>query len=208
VVADFNQKSLHEQVQPLLISNGTKNARMFNIALQPQNAEGTAWKNTIAKIEKEYKVLYPEDDFEYTYLDENIAKFYDAEKNISKLLMWSTGLTMFISCLGLLGLVIYITNQRTKEIGIRKIVGASVAQIITLLSKDFLLLIAIAIVIAVPVAWWGANAWLGNFAYKTNLSWWVFASGGVAMLLVAFMVMLARTAKVATANPVDSLRVE
>lgn len=208
VVADFNQKSLHEQVKPLLISNGTKDSRMFNIKLQPQTADGNGWKNTIARVQKEYKALYPENDFEYTYLDENIAKFYDAEKNISKLLMWSTGLTMFISCLGLLGLVIYITNQRTKEIGIRKIVGASVTQIITLLSKDFLLLIAIAIVIAVPVAWWGANAWLGNFAYKTALSWWVFASGGVAMLLIAFLVMLARTFKVAIKNPVDSLRVE
>lgn len=208
VVADFNQKSLHEQVAPLLISNGTKDSRMFNIALQPQTADGNGWKNTIARVEKEYKMLYPESDFEYTYLDENIAKFYDAEKNISKLLIWSTGLTMFISCLGLLGLVIYITNQRTKEIGIRKIVGASATQIIALLSKDFLLLIAIAIIIAVPVAWWGSNAWLGNFAYKTTLSWWVFASGGVAMLLVAFLVMLARTFKVATANPIDSLRVE
>jgi len=208
VVADFHQKSLHEAIQPLLIANGINRARKFNIALQPQNAAGTTWKTGIAKIEKLYKQIYPDDDFNYTFLDENIAKFYEAEKNMSKLLMWSTGLTLFISCLGLLGLVIYITNQRTKEIGIRKIVGASVPQIITLLSKDFLKLIVIAFVIALPVAWWGAHTWLSNFAYKTPLSWWVFASGGIAMLLIAFVVMLVRTLKVAIANPVDSLRVE
>lgn len=208
VVADFHQKSLHAKIEPLVIANGNSQARMFNIALVPQNAEGTIWKAGLAKIEKAFKQVYPDDDYEITFFDENIAKFYDAEKNMSRLLMWCTGLTMFISCLGLLGLVIYITNQRTKEIGIRKIVGATVPQIITLLSKDFLKLIVIAFIIALPFAWWGADAWLNNFAYKTSLSWWVFASGGLAMLLVAFIVMLARTLKVAVENPIKSLRTE
>ncbi len=208
VVGDFNQKSLHELIQPLVLANGNKKARKFNIALQPQNAEGTVWKTGISKIEKAFKEVYPEDDFEYTFLDDTIAKYYTAEKNISRLLMWATGLAIFISCLGLLGLVIYVTNQRTKEIGIRKVVGATVAQIIALLSKDFLSLIAMAFVIAVPVAWWGANKWLENFAYKTTLAWWIFASGGAAMLILAFVVMLVRTFRAATANPVESLRAE
>lgn len=208
VVADFHQKSLHEIIKPLVISNGSKRSRAFNIALQPQNAEGTVWKTGIAKIEKVYKSIYPEDDFTYTFVDENIAKYYTAEKNISRLLMWTTGLTIFISCLGLLGLVIYITNQRTKEIGIRKVVGATVTQLVSLLSKDFLKLIALAFIIAAPLAWWGSYKWLEGFAYKTTLSWWIFATGGLALLLLAFMVMLIRTFRAARTNPVKSLRTE
>ncbi len=208
VVADFHQKSLHELIKPLVIANGNKRSRSINIALQPQNAEGTVWKTGISKIEKTFKSIYPEDDFDYHFIDDAIAKYYTAEKNISSLLMWATGLAIFNSCLGLLGLVIYVTNQRTKEIGIRKVVGATVKQIVTLLSKDFLALIALAFVIAVPIAWLGANKWLEGFAYKTALAWWVFASGGATMLVLAFVVMLIRTFRAATANPVESLRTE
>ncbi len=208
VVADFHQKSLHEVIKPLVIANGNKRSRNVNVALQPQNAEGTVWKAGISKIEKAFKGIYPEDDFTYTFVDDNIAKFYTAEKNISRLLMWTTGLTIFISCLGLLGLVIYITNQRAKEIGIRKVIGATVTQLISLLSIDFIKLIVLAFVIAVPLAWWGSYTWLQNFAYKTTLSWWVFVSGGAIILLLAFLVMFIRTFTVARANPVGALRSE
>ena len=122
--------------------------------------------------------------------------------------MWATGLAIFISCLGLLGLVIYITNQRTKEIGVRKVIGATVTQLITLLSKDFLKLVVIAFVISVPIAWWGAYTWLNNFAYKTTISWWVFVSGGLIMFAMALVILGLRTFKAATANPVKSLRTE
>ena len=141
-------------------------------------------------------------------MDEAIAQFYTKEKNASRLLVWATGLAIFISCLGLLGLVIYITNQRTKEIGIRKVIGASVLQIIALLSKDFLQLIGIAICIALPIAWWGGQKWLENFAYKATLSWWIFAAGAAALLFVAIAVLSIRAFKAATANPINSLRSE
>jgi putative ABC transport system permease protein len=204
VVANFHQHSMHE----IIIANRENQYYTFNIALQPQNASGSVWKSAIAKIEKSWKEIYPEDDFEYQFLDESIAKYYTSEKNISKLLIWSTSLTIFISCLGLLGLVMYITNQRTKEIGIRKVVGASVTQIASLLSKDFLKLVAIAFVIAVPIAWWGAHQWLQNFAYKTSISWWIFVSGGLVMFLMALIILSIRTFKAASANPVKSLRME
>ena len=123
-------------------------------------------------------------------------------------MLWATGLAISISCLGLLGLVIYITNQRTKEIGIRKVIGASIGQLVALLSKDFLLLVGIAFVIAVPIAWWGAHTWLQNFAYKTTLSWWIFLSGGLIMFLTAMIILGIRTFKAASANPVESLRME
>jgi len=122
--------------------------------------------------------------------------------------MWATGLTIFISCLGLLGLVIYITNQRTKEIGIRKVVGATITQLIVLLSRDFLKLIGLAILIALPISWWGSRKWLENFAYKTSLSWWVFAAGASALLLIALVILCIRTLRAAMANPVNALRSE
>ncbi|HEY6976478.1 MAG TPA: FtsX-like permease family protein, partial [Chitinophagaceae bacterium] len=208
VVADFHQHSFHESIKPLIITTNTSQERNFSIALRPQNAEGTIWKTAISKIEKAFKQIYPEDDFEYTFFDESIAKYYKAEQNMSRLLMWATGLAIFISCLGLLGLAIYITNQRTKEIGIRKVVGATVTQIVSLLSKDFLKLIIIAFIISIPIAWWGAHAWLQNFAYKTTLSWWIFLAGGLIMFLIALIILCIRTFKAAMANPVKSLRTE
>lgn len=208
VVADFNTASLRSPIKPLLLATDARRKRTFNIALQPQNAEGTVWKNAMSKIEKSFKEIYPEDDLEIKFLDETIAKYYTAEQHISSLLKWATGLAIFISCLGLLGLVMYTTNQRTKEIGIRKVIGASISQIILLLSKDFIKLVIIAFIIAVPIVWFAANKWLENFAYKTNISVWVFVIGGAIMLLMAMLILLLRTYKAAAANPVESLRSE
>ncbi|HEY4209599.1 MAG TPA: FtsX-like permease family protein [Puia sp.] len=208
VMADFNQRSLREKIKPLLIANGTATSECINIALQPQNGNMSAWPATMAKVEQIFKKTYPNDDFDYRFIDDIIAKFYTAEKNTAHLLLWSAGLTIFISCLGLLGLVIYITNQRTKEIGIRKVIGASIANIILLLSKDFIRLIGLAILIAIPIAWWGSHKWLEDFAYKTELNWWVFALGGGALLLISIIVLCLRTFRAAAANPVKSLRSE
>ena len=208
VVTGFNQHSLHEPVKPLAIANGSNRARTINIALQPQNAEGTAWKSTITKIEKIWKDMFPDNDFDYAFFDQDIAKYYDEEQHISSLLMWATGLAVFISCLGLLGLVIYTTTQRTKEIGVRKVLGASVLQIVTMISKDFMLLIVIAFVIAAPLAWFGMNKWLQNFAYRTNISWWVFLLGAGVMIIIALITLGFQTIKAAMANPVKSLRTE
>jgi putative ABC transport system permease protein len=124
------------------------------------------------------------------------------------LLKWSAGLCIFISCLGLLGLVMYITNTRTKEIGVRKVLGASVAQIVSLLSKDFIALVIVAFLVALPVAWWAMNNWLQDFVYRTSLSWWVFAVTGAGMILIAMFILSIRTIKSALENPVKSLRTE
>jgi len=208
VVADFFPRSLREPIKPLAIANGTRDANVFSIKLQPNTTDGTHWPATITAIEKAFRSVYPNDDFDYQFVDDTIAKFYTAEKNISRLLAWATGLTIFISCLGLLGLVMYITNQRTKEIGIRKVIGATVMNLIVLLSRDFLKLIGLAILIAMPIAWWGSRKWLENFAYKTSLSWWIFAAGGCSLLLIALIILCIRTLRVALTNPVESLRTE
>jgi putative ABC transport system permease protein len=208
VVADFFPRSLRSPIKPLVIANGTKDATVFNVKLQPRTPDGSNWPTTIAAIQKAFHAVYPNDDYEYQFVDDTIAKFYTAEKNISRLLAWATGLTIFISCLGLLGLIIYVTNQRTKEIGIRKVIGASVTNLIILLSRDFLKLIGLAILIAVPICWWGGRKWLDNFAYKTSLSWWIFAAGGAALLAIALVILCIRTLRAAMANPVESLRTE
>jgi len=208
VIADFQQQSTRDPIKPLSITSFLEQETDISVSLAPQGPEGGSWKATIDKIGKAWSEIYPGRDFEYNFQDETIAKYYKSEQDIARLLIWATGLAVFISCLGLLGLVIYITNQRTKEIGIRKIVGASVLQLIGLLSVDFLRLIALAFLVAVPIAWWGAHKWLDNFADRTSLNWWIFAAGGLLMLSVAFVILLLRTFKAATANPVVALRSE
>jgi putative ABC transport system permease protein len=208
VVADFNQRSLHEKVKPLVIGSRSPIERTINIALHPQNESGTNWKTAIGSIEKTWKAFFPEEDFEYRFFDESIAKYYTDEQNISRLLTWATALAIFISCLGLLGLVIYVTGQRTKEIGIRKVLGASLAQIVSLIAKDFLLLVLLAFVIALPIAWFGMNKWLENFAYRTTISWWIFLMSGCGMIIIALLTLGFQTIKAAMANPVKSLRTE
>ena len=152
--------------------------------------------------------MYPDEDFTFKFFDDTIAGFYKTEQHTASLLSWATGLSVLISCLGLLGLVMYTISTRTKEIGIRKILGATVTNIISVLSKDFVQLVLIAFVIAAPVAWWASYKWLEDFAYKTRMSWWIFALSGLAMLLLALITLSIQTIKAATANPVKSLRTE
>lgn len=208
VISDFHTKSTHQPIKPLAYSSAINNSYTFHLALRPRGQDGESWKRALSKVEKLYKEIYPEDEFKYQFYDESIASFYKAEQNISRLLKWSAGLCIFISCLGLLGLVMYITNTRTKEIGVRKVLGASVAQIVSLLSKDFIALVIIAFLIALPIAWWAMNNWLQDFVYRTSLSWWVFAVTGGGMLVIAMLILSIRTIKSAVENPVKSLRAE
>ncbi len=208
VVGDFNQKSLHEPIKPLLITSDVRNEYLMSLLLQPQNADGTTWKTALDKSEKAFKQVYPNGDFWSGFFDEDIAKWYTQEQNLSTLLTWATGLAVLISCLGLLGLVMFITTHRRKEIGVRKVLGATTSQLVTLLSKDFVQLVLIAFVIATPLAWLGMNKWLQNFAYRTNISWWIFGVTGLLMIVLAFITLSFQTIKAAIANPVKSLRTE
>ncbi|WP_299903049.1 ABC transporter permease [uncultured Aquimarina sp.] len=212
VMGDFHQRSLKSDISPMgLIGDWYRpNFSRFqavHIAFQNNTEEGLT--PVLSKIESAYKSVYTEiDDYRIEFMDETIAKFYNREKNISKLLNWATGLSILISCLGLLGLVIYTTNRRIKEIGVRKVLGASLLQINTILCKEFLVLVAVAFVIAAPIAWYGIQNWLNDFAYRTNISVWIFLLGGSAMILLALMVISAKTLQAANANPIDSLRSE
>lgn len=206
VMQDFHELSTHGLIDPLVFAGS--NGNTFHVLLKSNGAEGIAWKNGISKIEQAYKKVYPEADFDYIFFDEKIEKLYEREQHTASLLQWSTGLTILISCLGLLGLVIFTTNSRTKEIGVRKVLGASVVNIISILSKDFVKLVLFAFVIAAPIAWWATYNWLQDFAYRTAVSWWVFLLAGAGMLLIALLTLSIQTIRAASANPIESLRTE
>ena len=199
---------MHQLIQPIAYTSEAKYHSTFHIALPPNKGNTDSWKMLINKIESSWREVYPDEEFNYTFFDESIARFYKKEQNTASLLNWCTGLAIFISCLGLLGLVIYITTQRTKEIGVRKVLGASVTQIVSLLSKNFIRLVIIAFVIAAPLAWWAMHKWLEDFAYRTSINWWIFGLSGSLMILIALLTLSIQTIRSAVANPVKSLRTE
>jgi hypothetical protein len=206
VIKDFYAHSLENKIGPMIFFHSTSGCHKIIAALNPSDKSN--WTTSIHQMEKQFKAMYPEGDFEYHFLDEEIAKSYNYYLHIRHLLAWATGLTIFISCLGLLGLVTYTTSQRTKEIGVRKVLGASIVSIVRLLSKDFFTLVAVAFVIATPLAWWAIHAWLDNFAFRTEVSWWLFPLCGLLMILISFVTLSYQTIRAATANPVKSLRSE
>jgi putative ABC transport system permease protein len=208
VLADFHFQSLHQPIKPIILGGWNKISRVFAVTLQPRNIDGSNWKTSIDAIEQAWKKLYPDDDFDYHFLDEIVARNYESEQHISSLLRWATGLAIGISCLGLLGLVMYTTLMRTREIGIRKVLGATVTQITTLLSKDFLVLVGIAFLIASPVAWWAMQQWLNNFAYRINMNPLLFVLAGMVTMGAAIITMSFQTIRAAMTNPVESLRTE
>jgi len=208
VVKDFNLTSSRSGILPMALRGQSRVNSALQISLKPESAGSGNQKKTIATIEKHFKTIYPGNDFIYKYYDQTIENFYLREQQLSKLLNWSTGLSVFISCLGLLGLVIYTANQRQKEIGIRKVLGASITQVVNLLSKDFLKLVLVACIVAIPIAWWACNDWLRDFPFRAPLSAWIFFAGGAGLIMIAFLILSIKTIKSAAANPVDSLRAE
>lgn len=210
VVHDFYAHSIRVAVAPMVILAGGKPNQLgtFHIALKPETPGGHEWKAATTAMEQLFKKDYPEEDFSFNFFDDSIKKFYDAEQHIATLLTWATALSIIISCLGLSGLALYTTNLRTKEIGVRKVLGASVAQIIALLSKEMVWLIALALVIVTPIAYWSMHKWMEGYVDKTPISWWIFALSGVGMLLAALITSSFQTMRAATVNPVKSLRSE
>lgn len=206
VVKDFHIQSIHNAIEPVVLGCENKNFNCFNLRLN--HADGATLKASLGKIESAWKKIYPDTPFAYTFLDDTIKNFYQSEQRISKLINTATLFAIFISCLGLFGLASYSTTQRTKEIGIRKVLGASVQQITLLLSREFLMFVFIAFALAVPIAIWASNLWLKGYAYHINLNIWMFILTALAALLIAFITISLKTVRAAQRNPVDSLRHE
>lgn len=206
VIADFHTKSTHVAIKPLAYSAASRRSYIVHLGLN--RADPLSWKRAIDKTGIIYRDIFPDRDFDPKFFDESIAAFYAKEQNTSLLLRWAAGLAIFISSLGVLGLAIHTTNSRTKEIGVRKVLGASVTGIVALLSKEFLALILVAFLLAAPVGWWAMHGWLQEFVYRTTLSWWVFFLTGILAILTALLTVGIQAIRAATANPVESLRYE
>ena len=203
VVQNFHQEGLRKTIEPqiILLRPNTRNAYSIKV-------ESADMSKTIAAVKTTWDKYFPNDPFNYYFLDEVYDQQYKADKLYGKVFSLFSFLAILIACFGLLGLSAYNILQRTKEIGIRKVMGASVQHVLFLLSKDFLALVAISFLLAVPVAWWIMHNWLQDFAYRININWWVFAIAGMVAALIAFITISFQAIKAALANPVKSLRTE
>lgn len=202
VVNDYNQKSLHEKPGPMMFCNRADN-KYYSLLLNTTRPD-----DVIARLNQLWDVKFPGNPLNYFFLDDYFNQQYKADQKIGSQFMLFSILTIFIACLGLFGLSSYATTQRTKEIGIRKVNGARISEVLTMLNRDFVKWVAIAFLIATPIAWYSMNKWLENFAYKTELSWWIFALAGLLALGIALLTVSWQSWKAATRNPVAALRYE
>ncbi|AKD58773.1 ABC transporter permease [Spirosoma radiotolerans] len=203
VIHDFHLRSLRNQIEPLvLVTHADRGDKLFVRVAAQQIPDALAYVSTV------YKQVNPNQPFEYTFLDQTFAQQYRSDERQGNLFLAFSGLAIFIACLGLFGLATFTAEQRTKEVGVRKVLGASVTSLVTLLSKDFLKLVFIAIVLAIPIAWYIMSRWLGEFAYKINIEWWMFVVAALLAIGIALLTVSFQSIKAALMNPVNSLRSE
>ncbi|HTI59878.1 ABC transporter permease [Mucilaginibacter sp.] len=202
VVKDFNFESMHDHIGPIVLNFG------LSPSIVSVKVGGSDMKNTLANITSLWKKYSPDQPIRYTFLDEQFANMYADVQRTGSIFTSFAVLAIIIACLGLFALSAFMAEQRSKEIGIRKVLGASVRGITTMLSMDFVKLVFLAIVIASPIAWWGMSKWLQDFAYKVPVSWWIFALAGVASILIALITVSFQSVKAALMNPVKSLKSE
>jgi putative ABC transport system permease protein len=204
VVKDYHFAPLSQEIKPQLFTMKQSNGiGMVNIKIRPGSETAS-----LAHIAKTFKATFPISAYDYKFKDLENIKSYEAEAKWKQIMLFGAVLTIFISCIGLFGLTTLSTERRTKEIGIRKVLGASVNEIVRLISQDFVKLVLIAFLIAIPVAWYATNKWLQNFPYRIEISWWIFVAGGILTLLIALLTVSFQAIRAALANPVKSLRTD
>jgi putative ABC transport system permease protein len=203
VTKDFHFSSLRNQIKPFAFLVSPRTTRNVVLKLSGQNIPGT-----LAQIEDKWKMFSADRSFEYSFLDETFAKLYQSETRFQRVFVSLVVLGILIACLGLLALATFAAEQRVKEIGIRKVLGASVASVVALLSKDFLKLVLISFVFALPIGWYAMNKWLQDFAYRIDIKWWVFVIAAIIAVVIAFVTISFQTIKAALSNPVKNLRTE
>jgi putative ABC transport system permease protein len=203
VVKNYHFRSLQQEIAPMSIRLNPQFSRYISL-----NLTSADMSSTLAELQHTWMRLAPQRPFHYFFMDEAFDQQYRAEERFGQLFIYFSGLAIFIACLGLLGLISYTVVQRTKEIGIRKVLGATEASIVSLLSRDFLTLVLVAFVVAIPVAWFTLQQWLAEFAYRTTMPWWAFALAGLVAMITALLTVGFQSLKAAVANPVVSLRSE
>jgi putative ABC transport system permease protein len=203
VVKNFHFKSLHNEIEPLVILLSKDYISYISVRIKIEGVD-----NTLNKIKQKWQGMFPNDQFEYGFLDERLNELYEKEQNMNNIFLLFSILSILIACLGLLGLSTFMVEDRKKEIGIRKVLGATEFNLIKILSNEFLKWVLLANIIAWPLGWWVMNSWLQNFAYKTEIAWWIFCSAGIIALVIALITVSLQSIKAAITNPVESLRYE
>ncbi|WP_153800330.1 ABC transporter permease [Foetidibacter luteolus] len=203
VIKDFNAASFKDSISPVFVSNVKRRYNTASVKIT-----GTGIPATVKSIERLWNSTFPENVFEYQFMDEKVASFYKQEAQLSKLYTCFAAIAIFLSCLGLYGLASFMAVQRLKEVGIRKILGATAGNIVYLFSREFILLITIAFVIACPLTWYFMYGWLQNYVYRTSLSWWVFGIAGISAVIIALITVGFKALNAAFTNPVNHLRTE
>jgi ABC-type antimicrobial peptide transport system permease subunit len=206
VMADFHSQSLHEAIKPVFLTTAKEFTRLISIRLNTPGKQVGSFKNTVANIEKSWKVVYPHEPFDYAFFDETIGRFYEKEQQMARLLNIALIVSISISCLGLFGLATLTARRRTKEIGIRKVLGAGIGQIVYVLTRDTIKLVLIAIAVASPIGWYMMNQWLHGFAFRIGIPWWIFVLAGAIVFFIAFCTICYQSIKAAFVNPVATLR--
>ena len=212
VVKNFHSGSLHEKIRPCLFYNNPGVYSTVNIKLNPSVSESSPGSHIktddISKISEKWKKIFPDKVFEYRFLNDRITDYYRSENKALNLFLLFASITIFLCILGILGLSLSMNERRTKEIGLRRVNGAKISEVIILLNKDFIIWVTIAFAIAVPIAWLIMHKWLENFAYKTGLSWWIFLLSGITALFIAMVTVSWQSWRAATRNPVEAIRYE
>jgi putative ABC transport system permease protein len=208
VAKDFNVASLHDVVEPFALFHTTSKTynlghSYISVRFQPGNMN-----EYLRGLQNEWKNFVPATPFDYSFLDSEFDSLYGSEQRMGKVFGIFTTLSVFVACLGLFGLSVYTAERRKKEIGVRKVLGASVRAVVSLLSKEFVKLVFVAAIVAFPIAWWAMNSWLQDFAYRITIQWWAFAFAALLALVIALLTVSFQAIKAAMANPVKSLRTE
>lgn len=208
VARNFHVNSLHQKIDPTVVQVVPNNFYQAGIKLQSENPSAASIQTALADIEKAWTEAFPDQVFEYSFLDETLAQAYQSETRTARLIEVATILAVLIASMGLFGLATFTAEQRTKEIGVRKVLGASVGSVVALLSRDFLKPVVVAILVASPIAWYLMNQWLQNFEFKIAVSWWLFLAAGLLMTAIALLTVSFQSVRAAMLDPVRSLRSE
>jgi putative ABC transport system permease protein len=208
IVRDFHAQNLHEKIKPFFFTTESGAGNLLSVKLSNAALSAGQVKALMANMESVFKKIYPESAFQPRFFEESLERLYKRERQTSQIMNIAMGIAIFISCMGLFGLAAFTANQRTREIGIRKVLGAGIPQLVSLLSGEFILLVGFSTVIAAPLAGWGMHQWLQDFAYQASMPWWIFVVAGMAAVAIALLTVSFQAIRAATANPVHSLRVE
>ncbi|HXB29572.1 MAG TPA: FtsX-like permease family protein, partial [Puia sp.] len=208
VVKDFSVASLHELVEPFALFNASSKTYNLHTSFISVRVQPGKISEQIGSMEAKWKIFAPATPFDFSFLDNEFDALYRSEQRMGTVFGIFTFLSIFVACLGLFGLSIFTAERRKKEIGVRKVLGASVQTVVGLLSREFLKLVTIATLIAFPIAWLAMNKWLQDFAYRISMGWWIFFIAGVSALAIALLTVSFQAVKAAIANPVKALRSE